>query len=64
MFDLSGLFNYVCRSSGSNLTGPPVAHNSPFHQNIQSHTRKKSHKGKFLGELVTVNLEGNKYSVI
>jgi len=64
MFDMSRLFNYVYRSAGSNLTGPPVVHTSPFHQNIQSRTRKKSHKGKFLGELLTVNLEGHKYSVI
>ena len=60
--DLSGLFHYVYRSSGSNLTGLPVVHNSPFHQNIQSRTRKKSHKGKFLDELITMNL-GHKYSL-
>lgn len=32
------------RSSGSNPTGLPVVHNSPFHQNVQNRTRKKSHK--------------------
>ena len=60
----SDLFNYVYRSSGNNLTGLPMVHNSPFHQNIQSRTRKKSHKGKFLGKLITVNLEVHKYSGI
>ncbi|XP_021929227.1 autophagy-related protein 2 homolog B-like isoform X2 [Zootermopsis nevadensis] len=32
------------RFLGSSSAGPPTTHNSPFHQNVQNRTRKKSHK--------------------